>query len=120
MLSLFPSLLAYEQLSPLILRVILGITVVYFGYRHTRRPSGGTNSKIQGILEIVIAAFVLVGLFTQAAALIIALALALKLIMKVRSRAFLTDGVNYYLLLLAIAISIMVTGPGWFAFDVPL
>lgn len=122
MLSLFPTLLSYEQLSPLILRVVLGITLAYFGYQKIRGEgtSSGSNTKIYGAAEILIAIFLVVGLFTQLAALLNAIILVIKLGFKIRDRAFLTNGVNYYILLLAIAISVMLTGAGWMAFDLPL
>ena len=122
MLSIFPTLLSYEQLSPFILRLVLGITLAYFGYRKIRGrgTSSGSNSVIYGAVEIVIAAFLVIGLFTQLAALLNAVILVIKLGFKIRDKAFLTDGINYYLLLLAIAISVMLTGAGWFSFDLPL
>lgn len=122
MLSLFPSLLSYDQLSPLILRVVLGITLAYFGYQKIigKGGSSGSNTKIYGGVEIIIAIFLIIGLFTQLAALLNAIILVIKLGFKVRDRKFLTDGINYYLLLLAIAISVMFTGAGWLAFDLPL
>ena len=122
MLSLFPSLLSYEQLSPLILRLVLGVTLAYFGYQKIlgKGTSSGSNTKIYGGAEILVSVFLIIGLFTQLAALINAIILVIKLGFKIRDRAFLTNGINYYLLLLAIAISVMFTGAGWLAFDLPL
>lgn len=120
--SLFPYLFTYEQVAPLILRLILGITLAYFGYRKMRErgTSSGSNSVIYGAAEIVIGAFLVIGLFTQLAALINVVILIIKIGYKIRDKAFLTDGINYYLLLLTIAISVIFLGPGWFAFDLPL
>ena len=122
MLSLFPSLLSYEQLAPFILRVVLGVTLAYFGYQKMRGKGGssGSNSKIYGGAEILVAVFLIIGLWTQLAALLNAIILVIKLGFKIRDKAFLTGGINYYLLLLAMAVSVMLTGAGWFAFDLPL
>lgn len=122
MLSTFPSLLAYSAIGPFIVRVILGITLAYFGYRKTidRGSSSGSNSKAYGVVEIIISVFLIIGLFTQLAALINALILIIKLGHKISDKAFLTDGVNYYILLLTMAISVMFMGAGAFAFDLPL
>jgi uncharacterized membrane protein YphA (DoxX/SURF4 family) len=120
--SLFPYLFTFEQLAPLLLRLILGITLAYFGYRKMRErgTSSGSNSVIYGATEIVIGIFLIIGLFTQLAALLNVAILIIKIGFKIRDRAFLTDGINYYLLLLVIAISVVLLGPGWFAFDLPL
>lgn len=120
--SLFPYLFTYEQVAPLILRLILGITLAYFGYRKMkeRDTSSGSNSAIYGAAEIVVGLFLVIGLFTQLAAIINVVILIIKIGYKIRNKAFLTDGINYYLLLLVIAISVIFLGPGWFAFDLPL
>lgn len=117
--SVFPYLLTYEQVAPLILRIVLGVTLAYFGYRKIRGSgsSSGSNSKIYGWVELLIAIFLVIGLWTQVAAMLNAAILLIKIGFKIRHKAFLTDGVNYYLLLLAIAISLILTGPGILAFD---
>ena len=46
--------------------------------------------------------------------------IVVKLSKKVKDRAFLTDGVNYYIILLVLAISLLFSGPGFLAFDLPL
>lgn len=122
MLSAFPFLLSYQQLAPFILRVILGITLAYFGYQKIlgRGGSSGSNTKIYGGIEVLVSVFLIIGLWTQVAALINAVILVVKLGFKIRHKEFLTNGINYYLLLLAIAVSVMLTGAGWFAFDMPL
>lgn len=122
MLSTFPSLLAFEGFAPLIIRVVLGVTLAWFGYQKIkgRGQSSGSNSLIYGIIEVVISVFLIIGLFTQIAALLNALILVIKLGFKVNQKAFLTNGINYYLLLLAMAISLVFTGPGFIAFDLPL
>jgi uncharacterized membrane protein YphA (DoxX/SURF4 family) len=122
MLSLFPSLFAYEQVGPLIIRLTLGITLLYFGYRKTLKKgtSSGSNARLYGIVEIVIGIFLVIGLFTQLAALLNAIILVIKLGFKIRDGAFLTDGINYYILLLAMAVALLFMGPGFLAYDLHL
>lgn len=122
MLSLFPSLLTWDQVSPLIIRLTLGITLAYFGWRKIkdRGTSSGSNSHLYGGIEIIVAVFMIVGLFTQLAALINAIILVIKLTFKAKEGKFLSDGINYYILLLVMCISLMLTGAGLFAFDLPL
>jgi len=119
MLSIFPSLLVYEQFGPFIIRLILGITLAYFGYRKmvNKGTSSGSNAKAYGAVEVLVALFLIVGLFTQLAALLNAIILVIKLGFKARDKALFSDGINYYVLLLAMAIATIFMGPGFFAFD---
>jgi len=120
--SLFPSLLTYGLVGPLIIRLVLGITLAYFGYQKiiNRGQSSGSNTVIYGIMEIAIALFLVIGLFTQLAALLNAIILVIKLGFKAKEGKLLSDGINYYILLLTMAISLMFTGAGFLAFDLPL
>ena len=121
-LSLFPYLLSFQQLSPFIIRIVLGVTLAYFGYNKLigHSHSSGSTSKAYGWVEIVIALFLIVGFWTQLAALLNALILIIKLGWKIKEKKFLTGGVNYYILLLVMAISLVLTGAGAFAIDYPL
>lgn len=120
--SLFPYFLTYEQIAPLIIRIVLGITLAYFGYEKIkgRGKSSGSNSVIYGAAEVIIALFLIIGLFTQLSALLNSVILIIKIGYKIRNKAFLTNGVNYYLLLLTMAISLIFSGAGFLAFDLPL
>ncbi len=122
MLSIFPSLLAYEGLAPLLIRLVVGGTLVWFGYQKVigKGRSSGSNTILYGVVEMIIAFFIIIGLFTQLAALINVVILIIKLGHKITKKEFFTDGVNYYVLLLAMAVSLLFTGPGFLAFDLPL
>jgi uncharacterized membrane protein YphA (DoxX/SURF4 family) len=123
MLSIFPSLLSYQEFSPFMIRIVLAITVAYFGYQEIIKYKQGPSRKsslIYGIAKILVSIFVFIGLYTQLAALVIAVVLFVKLVLKAKKKELLTDGVDYYILLLALAISLILTGAGWWAFDLPL
>jgi uncharacterized membrane protein YphA (DoxX/SURF4 family) len=122
MTSLFPYLFTYEQVAPLIIRVVLGVTLAYFGYQKikNRGTSSGSNTARYGAIEIFIALFLVIGLWTQLAALINAIILIVKIGFKIRHKQFLNDGINYYILLLTMALSLLFTGAGFLAFDLPL
>ena len=122
MLATIPSLLTYQMAGPLVIRLVLGITLFYFGYKKVRGTgdSSGSNAFTYGIVEIFIAIFLVIGLFTQIAALLNIIILVIKLGFKAKSKLLLSDGVNYYILLLAMAVSLVFTGPGFLAFDLPL
>ena len=119
---MIPSLLTYNQVAPLIIRVVLGVTLLYSGYRKVRGKgdSSGSNTVTYGAIEMFVSIFLIIGLFTQIAALLNALILIVKLGFKAKNGLLLSDGINYYILLLAMAISLMFTGAGFLAFDLPL
>jgi uncharacterized membrane protein YphA (DoxX/SURF4 family) len=122
MLSMLPSLLTYQMAGPLIIRLVLGVTLLHFGYRKLRGQgtSSGSNSPMYGAVEMFISLFLIVGLFTQIAAILNIIILVIKLGFKAKNGLLLSDGVNYYILLLAMAVSLIFTGPGFLAFDLPL
>ncbi len=118
-LILLPWLLDFKQVAPFILRVVLGITLAYFGYRKAKGigQSSGSNSRAYGYTEVLVGVFLVVGLFTQLAALINVVILLIKIGIKISEKKFLTDGINYYVLLLAIAMALLFIAPGMFAID---
>lgn len=120
MLSLFPSLLSWSQLSPTLIRIVLGAVLLYQSYHELRSGKVSTTTKAVGVIEALSGILLFIGLWTQLAALVIVVDLIIRLILKAKSRAFLTDGVNYYLLLLVLAVSLIFTGAGLWGFDLPL
>lgn len=115
MLSLFPSLLYLEPLAPFLLRLTLGIVFLGWAYKKVKQKNV-TWSIIEGILGVLF----IVGFLTQLAALVSTLLFAFYLYQKIRQKSFLTDGVNYYFILLIISLTLLISGPGAFAFDLPL
>ncbi len=132
-LNPFPDLLSLGFFAPFLLRLALGLYLVCIGYRHFKQRSalasrfserygvlGRTKGHIEGIFEVCIGLLLVAGLYTQIVALITA-ALALKsLYYRKRYPDILTESVWFYLFMCAVSLSLLVTGAGAFAFDVPL
>jgi uncharacterized membrane protein YphA (DoxX/SURF4 family) len=116
---MLPSLIIYQGIAPFIIRIVGGVTLAWFGYEKIigRGQSSGSNSKIYGITEIFISLFLIVGFYTQLAALLNIIILLIKIGFKARDGKLFTDGINYYILLLAMFLSLLFTGPGYFALD---
>jgi uncharacterized membrane protein YphA (DoxX/SURF4 family) len=76
------------------------------------------------LLLAIAVSLLFLGLYTQIAALVVTLASLLAVIIKIRVRLAehqsLSQGVEYYFLLLAIAVSLLFLGAGAFAIDLPL
>ena len=117
MTTLFPSLLAYPGMAALLLRIITGITLAYFGYSKIQHngQSSGSNSKIYGIVELLLAILLIIGLYTQVAALLNIIILIIKIAIKAKEKKLLTNGINYYILLLVMLVSILFIAPGYMA-----
>ena len=134
MLSIFPSLFNFSFFAPTILRLVAALVVGSTGYQKTftRRAewvahfeSAGIKSAqqiilIAGILELVGGLLLLLGIFAQPAALLLAIISLAYIILKIKKPLALPNKVSFYLLLLAINLSLLLTGPGTLAFDWPL
>lgn len=119
MLSLFPSLLAFEQLAPFLLRLTLGAVLIFWAYGKIKARSDWKPTTL-GLIEAVAGLLLIVGFMTQLGALVALIILAVKLIKKLQTRSLFTNGVNYYFILFVISLSLLFMGPGAFAIDLPL
>lgn len=116
MVSLFPDLLSFALIAPVIIRLCLGFYFLLYGLRLFKNsPSitlGISKGHVLGALAFAGSILVLIGLFTQGAAVTLAL---LSLYRIKRSQNKIT-----YVLLLGMALSLLFSGAGLFAFDLPL
>ncbi|MEK7463722.1 MAG: hypothetical protein AAB610_01210 [Patescibacteria group bacterium] len=119
MLSIFPSLLAFEGFAPLLLRLTVGAVFALWAYGKLKKRTNSQDIGL-GVIEALIALGLVLGTLTQIAALVAAIVLGIRLVQKIQQKAFLTDGINYYLILFIISITLLLTGPGFLAFDLPL
>lgn len=134
MLSVFPDFLYLNFFAPLVIRVVLGLVFILFAYEKlfSRRMEkveffekiglkpGRTFVVIFGIVEAIAGAFLIVGFLTQIAALAAGLISLGALCAKLKDKSCLNEHWTYYLLLLAVAVSLLFTGAGAWAFDLPL
>lgn len=133
MLTLFPGLLFLTPFSATLLRIGAALTFAYVAYRmidtrehiaHTHMPLIG-NPRIwmvwlSALITLATATLLLVGFWTQAAALV-GMIIALKHGIGARSySAIVPLSASAYFLLFVICLSLLLTGAGAFAFDLPL
>jgi len=114
MLSLFPELLFLAPLSALVIRVAAALAFGYAATAHVRTQN--LSMRAIGIIEGVCAALLFFGGYTQAAA-IIGIVL---LLIYIFAPAYRTLPLTTNLLLVVLCLSLLVTGAGPFAFDLPL
>ena len=72
------------------------------------------------VVELAIAAFLVIGLYTQAAAIVGAIAALKDLLLQKRYPGYFPLTYSAATLLLAICLSLALSGPGAFSFDLPL
>ena len=133
MLSLFPQLLFLAPLGTTLVRIAAGICVLYIGYRVVTEkdlyaqehfPIVGHPAAwmlwIAAVITLVTGALITIGLYTQGAAILGAL-IGIKIaIFNRRYAALMPISASAALLLTAICLSLLISGAGAFAFDLPL
>lgn len=134
MLNPFPELLTYSLIGPFILRVVLGVIIAETGvlkFRSERarwiasfealhlKPADILVS-ILGVVEVIGAMGLILGLYTQIAALVFVFVFGVELYLEYKEEQVLKRDIVFYLLVFSIALSLLLTGAGAFAFDIPL
>ena len=119
MFSIFPPLLAYSAFSALLLRLTLGAVFIVWGQSEYKKMPADKNIPLF-IFYDAIGILLIVGFLTQLAALASTITLGVWLFGKFKSKALLTNGLNYYLILFIISVCLIFTGAGFMAFDLPL
>ena len=120
-----PFLLDFSFYAPLLLRVALGVYVLAIGFSAKHKVDAEMPAELSPLHVAYRAIFIaagialVIGLYTQIAAIAVAL---LMLAGITDQRARITTELNRaeLSLLLIIALSLMMTGAGAFAFDLPL
>lgn len=134
MLNPFPDLLTYSLLAPFILRVVAGLIFVNLGilaFKNEKErwltslsilrvPNPKLVLKIMGSIEIMAGAMLVLGFYTQIAALVLALLVFCETYVEYKDPLILKRNFVFYIMLLAIVLSLLLSGAGAFAIDLPL
>jgi len=117
MLSVFPHLLVYSFVTPFLIRLTLAAVFLHSSSKNLKAQG---YRKALGIVELIGSLLLIIGLFTQVVALVFGLILLFLIAKNIKHKAFLTDGVNYYLILFILCLTLLFTGAGYYAIDLPL
>lgn len=133
MLNPFPELLVYGLVAPFIIRLALGSALLFLAVEHYRgrrdiadlmRPlMGRTGYGIAAALsffELAAGVLLIVGAWTQWAAILAALLTVKPLFLKEHLCGLMAYEKATYGLMLLMAISLLLSGAGAFAFDIAL
>ncbi|MEK7194565.1 MAG: hypothetical protein AAB660_02665 [Patescibacteria group bacterium] len=117
MLNPFPELLVYTTFAPFILRLVLGLIYLDLGVLNFKKTG---NTKLLGGVEVIGAIMLLMGLYTQIAAILFIIISGVSFYIEYKDATVLKRDIVFYLLILAIAVSLLLTGAGAYAKDLPL
>ena len=137
MLTTFPTLLMYSFYVPTALRVMLAVFFAWMAISHfTHKKAVGDeiDNKVRWVshemavwlvglvilFELAIALFLFVGAFTQIAAILAALAFAKMAWLRKSMPHYAPLPSSTFIVLAIVALSVLITGAGGFAFDLPL
>lgn len=134
MLSPFPALFAFSWFAPTIIRIVLGVFFIQFGVAKLRSeksekltffelagfPQAHTFLIATAWIEILGGAMLVAGLYAQVAAIALSILMAGAVWIKRRKPELLKNDIEFYILLLVATVSIILTGAGAIAFDIPL
>ena len=114
MLSIFPDLLTFGLLAPFIIRLTLGIYFIYLVVLVIKEEHAHTFFELVRVVPAGVGGLlVLVGVYTQIGAIILVLWSLAEAIRAPKSRPI-------SLFTLAMSLSLLFSGAGFFAFDLPL
>jgi len=135
MLNPFPDLLIFGLLAPTLLRLVLGGFFLYLSRQHVVRERRieiasklRAKWKVSGAwfvwaliaTEVIVGVALIVGFLTQIAALLSAIFAVKLLVFRKRYPFIASEGVWFYVFMLAISLSLLLSGAGALAFDIPL
>ena len=134
MLNPFPELLVYSLLAPFILRLVAGYVFINLGIlsfrsergqwinslRILRVPNPHIGVRVVGIIEMIGGALLIIGLWTQITAIVLAVLTFAEAYLEYRDPTILKRNIVFYVLLLGILLSLTLSSAGAFAIDLPL
>lgn len=114
-LAIFPQLLTFGLLAPLLLRLGVGALILFFGWNRYKK-----SQTLLAIIYWIVSALLVVGLYTQVAAILGIVINKIEVYPKWKHRNLTKEGFALYALAGLIFLSLLFTGPGFLAFDLPL
>ena len=114
-LSTFPQLLTFGLVAPLLLRLMCAIFLALLAKEKYRK-----SNLLVAILLSVVSVLLILGLYTQVAALIAFAFLKFDFWTEKKKNLLAKDKVLLYVAIEIILLSLVFSGPGFFAFDLPL
>lgn len=126
-LNPLPELLSYSFVAPLFLRIVISVyflkqfsTIVYTKYFTKEDLRVKNTFKVLIGIKTISALALLVGFYTQIAVLILIILTAVDMFMEHQTKKLKKIKLQFYIFILVILLSLLVTGAGFFSIDLPL
>ena len=133
-LNTFPELLTYSVLSPFILRVVIGFIIINLGLLKLNKEKKDWQElfeainfhpakyfvKLLSFVEIIGGLMLIIGAYTQIVAMIFSIVFFCEAILEYRNDSLENRNLPFYILIFTISLSLVFSGAGAFAFDLPL
>jgi len=124
----------YSFLAPFVLRLVIGCIFIDLGLLKFKGEKSTWLSSFEALglrpadlllpiyamLQIVGGIMLIIGLWTQVAALAFVIFTGIELYVEWQAREILKRDMVFYVLLFAISLSLLLTGAGAYAIDIPL
>jgi putative oxidoreductase len=122
MLNTFPTLLTFSLLAPFLIRASLGIIFIILGYTEFKKDKYNVPklSYTISILEIIGGLVLLVGFLTQIVSIVLSIIIFSIIVIKFRNKSYNSNEVTLYVFMFISLISLLLSGAGAFAIDLPL
>ena len=114
-LTTFPILLDFGLISPFLLRIAVSLFILYIGFERYKKPYKWTS-----IIYIISGILLLIGLYTQIASIIGILVVSFDFWANKKTTEPTKERFILYAIVKIILISLIFTGAGFLAFDLPL
>lgn len=116
MLSFFPEILFLSPFAAVLIRITLAVLLAYDGWNMFSQS--GISARVGSVCAFLFAGLLFVGAWTQLAALMYAIAFTIYLVYPYGPKSSLPK--STIALAIVLALTLVVTGPGPLAFDLPL
>ena len=114
-LAVFPRLLDFGFIAPLILRLVVAIFILSLARERYKKPNVWFT-----ILATIFGILLVVGLYTQITAVVAIILIKFDFWNLKKVGGMSRDKIMLYTTMSIILLSLLVTGPGFLAFDLPL
>ena len=122
MLNTFPDLLSFSFIAPLILRIFIGSYFLKQTWvelvKHKQRKSN--SPRILRIIGGIGGILLIIGFLTQVTSLFLILMTIFNIVYRIKNKKLTNGKMDFYIIVIGVLISLMVTGAGFMAIDMPL
>ncbi len=122
MLNAFPDLLSLSFIAPLVLRTIVGAYFLKEAYLKLiiDKKKKVNTYKVLTMIGLLGGIFLITGFFTQITSIILIIITISNAILISQKRSLKWSEFDFYILLIVVLISLIFTGAGFYALDLPL